>query len=187
MIVEVNEDNIKDINKSNVSYKVFGKIIPEFIENEWKIKEELLDNTYEYEYPIEEDDYNDFINNYDKNIFLYYWKNECVGQIIFKKYWNENTYIQDFAVNRNYRNKGIGSLLMDKVVEWTKNRNLKGIMLETQDVNIAACRFYQKYGFILGGVDIMLYSNFRGVDTMLFSNFKDHDQKALFWYYKLKE
>ena len=65
---------------------------------------------------------------------------------------------------------------MDKVVEWTKNKNLKGIMLETQDVNIAACRFYQKYGFILGGVD-----------TILFSNFKDHDQKALFWYYKIKE
>jgi ribosomal protein S18 acetylase RimI-like enzyme len=45
-------------------------------------------------------------------------------------------------------------------------------MLETQDTNLAACRFYKKYGFILGGVD-----------TMLYRNFENKDQKALFWYY----
>jgi ribosomal protein S18 acetylase RimI-like enzyme len=61
---------------------------------------------------------------------------------------------------------------MDKAVEWTKEKKLKGIMLETQDTNLAACRFYKKYGFILGGVD-----------TMLYGNFENKDQKALFWYY----
>jgi ribosomal protein S18 acetylase RimI-like enzyme len=64
---------------------------------------------------------------------------------------------------------------MNKALEWTKENNLKGIMLETQDVNLNACKFYIRYGFKLGGVDTMLYSNF---DTA--------NQKALFWYYLIK-
>lgn len=33
-------------------------------------------------------------------------------------------------------------------------------MPETQDVNLAACRFYSKSGFKIGAVDTMLYANF---------------------------
>jgi streptothricin acetyltransferase len=46
-----------------------------------------------------------------------------------------------------------------------------GLMLETQDINLAACRFYHRCGFVLGAVDTMLYGNCR-----------NKDEKALFWY-----
>lgn len=46
-------------------------------------------------------------------------------------------------------------------------------MLETQDVNVSACRFYAKNSFIIGAVDNMLYSNFPTAN-----------EKAIFWYYK---
>ena len=174
MIVEINVDNIKDINKSNESFTIFGKLIPEYKHNNWNISEEYFKESYEYEYPIIEEDYSDYIKNNDKTVYLYYCENNCVGQIVLKKYWNENAYIQDIGIKKNFRGMGIGQKLMDQAVIWTKEKKLKGIMLETQDVNINACRFYKKYGFILGGVDIMLYSNF-----------KNSSQKALFWYYKI--
>ena len=174
MIVEINFDNIKDVNKANEEFTIFGRIIPEYIEGKWFLKEVLLDKPYEYKYPIDKEDYSEYINNKDKIIYLFYDIHSCVGQIILKKYWNENAYVNDICVAKSYRNKGIGFQLMDKAVEWTKMKNLKGIMLETQDVNIAACKFYKKYGFILGGVD-----------TMLYSHFKIAEQKAMFWYYKM--
>ena len=41
------------------------------------------------------------------------------------------------------------------------------------DNNLAACRFYNKNGFIIGAVDSMLYANFDNTD-----------EKAVFWYLK---
>lgn len=48
-----------------------------------------------------------------------------------------------------------------------------GLALETQDNNLQACRFYQRMGFRLGGVNTMLYKNFRK---------PVRDETALFWY-----
>jgi streptothricin acetyltransferase len=48
---------------------------------------------------------------------------------------------------------------------------MPGLMLGTQDINLAACRFYHHCGFKLGAVD-----------TMLYWNFPTRDEKALFWY-----
>jgi ribosomal protein S18 acetylase RimI-like enzyme len=174
MIIEVNSKNIMNVNKSNESFNIFGRIIPEYKNNCWNFSEELLDIPYEYKYSDDNEDYSEFINNPNKTIYFYYSENICIGQIIIRKYWNKFTFIQDISVLKNHKHKGIGHLLMDKALDWTKESNLNGMMLETQDVNVAACRFYKKYGFILGGVD-----------TMLYSNFENADQKALFWYYKL--
>lgn len=62
---------------------------------------------------------------------------------------------------------------MDQAVQWAQQHKLAGLMLETQDVNAAACGFYARYGFIIGGVDNMLYSNFSTAA-----------EQAIFWYYK---
>jgi hypothetical protein len=56
---------------------------------------------------------------------------------------------------------------------WAKQNKFIGLMLETQDVNVSACRFYAKNSFIIGAVDNMLYSNFPTAN-----------EKAIFWYYK---
>ena len=49
----------------------------------------------------------------------------------------------------------------------------KGLMLETQDLNLAACRFYVKTGFRIGGADTLLYE---GLGTEL------AEERAIFWY-----
>ena len=46
-------------------------------------------------------------------------------------------------------------------------------MAETQDNNVPACKFYESYGFKLGGFDKYLY---KGID-------KTNNEIAIFWYY----
>ena len=45
-------------------------------------------------------------------------------------------------------------------------------MLETQNINVAACLFYARCGFVLGGYDRFLY---RGLTP-------ETDEIALYWY-----
>jgi GNAT superfamily N-acetyltransferase len=55
----------------------------------------------------------------------------------------------DIRIATEFRNRGIGSLLFEKAVTWAKDRGCKELKVETQDINVAACRFYAKMGFEL--------------------------------------
>ncbi|MCY1188690.1 hypothetical protein D3C81_1499100 [compost metagenome] len=55
---------------------------------------------------------------------------------------------------------------------WARKKQLPGVMLETQNNNLGACRLYQDYGFELGGIDRLRY---RGIDP-------ETAEVALFWY-----
>ncbi|MHC1696310.1 MAG: N-acetyltransferase family protein [Eubacteriales bacterium] len=55
-------------------------------------------------------------------------------------------YIQDFIVNEDYRNNGIGSQLMDESKKWAKERGLEYLRLSVFPNNKAAQRFYNRHG-----------------------------------------
>ncbi|HGI0158585.1 TPA: GNAT family N-acetyltransferase, partial [Streptococcus pyogenes] len=88
-----------------------------------------------------------------------------------RKNWNRYAYIEDIAVCKDFRGQGIGSALINISIEWAKHKNLHGLMLETQDNNLIACKFYHNCGFKIGSVD-----------TMLYANFENNFEKAVFWY-----
>jgi GNAT superfamily N-acetyltransferase len=170
-IVPVSEENLCDVNKPNEPFLLFGRLIPAYADGKWTWKEELFDIPYEKQYPVDELDYRIYIGNPNKTIFLAYADNQCAGQIRLRRNWNKFCCIEDIAVARQYRRMGLGTRLIDAAVQWAKDGGMPGLMLETQDINLAACRFYQRCGFILGGVD-----------TMLYRNFPNCKEKALFWY-----
>jgi GNAT superfamily N-acetyltransferase len=174
MLAEINQENLKDVNKANEGFTVFGRVTPEYKDGCWQYNETLLDIPYDFCFPDEDLDYSEYIKNRDKIIFFYYDEGVCAGQIILEKLWNGFSFIRDLCVAKNKRSKGIGRRLMNAAVEWTKMQNLKGIMVETQDINISGCRFYHKCGFELAGID-----------TMTYSNMDYAGQRALFWYYRL--
>ncbi|NLU26769.1 MAG: GNAT family N-acetyltransferase [Hungateiclostridium thermocellum] len=173
-IVPVSEENLCDVNKPNEPFLVFGRLIPKYADGKWTWTEEFIETPYEKQYPNDELDYSEYISNPDKNIFFAYADNQCAGQVRLRRNWNKYCCIEDIEVAGKYRRMGLGTKLIDAAVQWAKNGGMPGLMLETQDTNLAACRFYDKYGFILGGVD-----------TMLYRNFPNSDEKALFWYLKL--
>ena len=85
---------------------------------------------------------------------------KLAGQAVVMENWNHLALIDDLRVDVRMRRQGVGRALMDACRAWAKGRGLRGVTLETQDTNPAACQFYESCGLLLGGVDRMLYYAF---------------------------
>ncbi len=123
---------------------------------------------YEKEIPIEDVDPATFINSEDKVIFLAEVEGKLAGQIKLITWWNGYAYIDDLIVNPEFRGQGVGRALMEAAIQWSRERRFPGIMLETQDDNVAACKLYESCGFVLGGFDQYTLKNFKPNETALF-------------------
>ena len=174
-IVKLSFDTLKDVNKASEPFEIIGKLKPTFVNDEWTYTEEIYDCSYLHSYPNEDCDYSLYIENPDKAVFLAYSDKECVGQIVLVKDWNKYALVEDICVSKSSRGQGVGTALIQKAIEWAKDKGLDGLALETQDNNLLACRFYSKCGFAIGAVNTMLYKNFSKPWS---------DATAIFWYLK---
>lgn len=127
---------------------------------------------YEKQYDTEKIDITAYIGSNERTAYFAFSQNDMVGQVVLRKNWNQIAYVEDIGVDRAFRRQGIGHALVHQMVRWTKEMNLSGIMLETQNNNQAACRFYQAEGFKIGGYDRYLY---KGINN-------DTNEIAVFWY-----
>jgi len=84
--------------------------------------------------------------------------------------------VWDIRIHPDYRRKGIGSRLFDYAVEWSKQRNCKYLKIETQNINVPACKFYVSKGCELGFVDKYAYQK-EGLE----------DEIKLVWFKKLTQ
>lgn len=168
IISPLKEELIEDINKTNDSFKVFGKVVPSFQSGKWAFEEILFDEVKDIRFPDDQLDWIEYIDSEDKALFLAYKNNDCIGQIRIVQDWNRFCYIENIATKEDFRGQGIGSLLLTKAEDWAKERNLLGISLEAQDDNLGACRFYVKQGFVLGGVDTLKQSSNPQIDATLY-------------------
>ncbi len=69
--------------------------------------------------------------------------------IIYNRYstWKGKTiHLEDLIVTKNMRNKGIGALLLDKVILFGKEMGVKRISWEVIDWNKKAIKFYERKG-----------------------------------------
>ena len=65
--------------------------------------------------------------------------------------------VWDIRVCPECRGSGIGSRLFEAAAEWARGRGCVHLQAETQNVNVPACRFYEKMGCELGGIDRFAY------------------------------
>jgi GNAT superfamily N-acetyltransferase len=70
----------------------------------------------------------------------------------------ELALLWDLRVRPEYRHSGIGAKLFAEVVKWSKERNCTQLKIETQDINVPACRFYAKQGCRLGEIHRYKYA-----------------------------
>ena len=81
--------------------------------------------------------------------FLMYDNNQMIGGInVIIDYYNW-AHIYMTWVDERYRRHGIGSQIMDMVIQYAKDNNLTGIKTETWDFQ--AKGFYEKKGFKVYG------------------------------------
>jgi GNAT superfamily N-acetyltransferase len=81
----------------------------------------------------------------------------------------------DIRVHHDWRGKGVGSKLFSRGVAWSRERGCKQMKIETQNVNVPACRFYASQGAVLGGINRFGY----------FGQPQVGDEVMLLWYIDL--
>lgn len=64
--------------------------------------------------------------------------------VVKKREWVQ---LDNIAVMEKYQNYHIGSLFLDKVIEWSKNKDINRIELKVYSFNANAIRFYERKGF----------------------------------------
>ena len=65
----------------------------------------------------------------------------------------------NIVTKKDKRKLGIGSLLLEKLIDISKSRNLASITLEVNEKNIPAINLYKKYNFQQVGVRKKYYDN----------------------------
>jgi len=60
----------------------------------------------------------------------------------------------DIRVRPERRGQGVGTLLFERVSSWARERGCLQLRVETQNVNVPACRFYVRRGCRLGCIDL---------------------------------
>jgi len=96
----------------------------------------------------------------EPRVFTALLNNRQVGWIELGYHkWNNTMRVWEFLVEEEFRERGIGTLLMKYAVKIAKERGARMLVLETQTNNVPAINFYLKFGFELIGFDTAAYSN----------------------------
>ncbi len=172
-MLPINWSNHQHLLRPNTAFEVIGHCLALYDGAVWSHKEVLLPQKSSKCFPDEKLDPAEFIDSADKTVlFCFTETGRCAGHLRLHKNWNHLAYIDDIEVEADLRHQGVGRALMDAAVAWAKAEQLPGIVLEAQDCNLIACRFYLKFGFVIGGADSLLYAatSARG-------------EKAIFFYY----
>ena len=114
--------------------------------------------------------YSDFDNFWSYNILKQEIENENTTYIIAK----ENNQILGFAgisvcldeatihnivVKKTCRGRGIGGELLEALIEFCSDSNIKSLTLEVDTSNIPAIKLYEKFGFKNLGIRKKYYNN----------------------------
>lgn len=67
--------------------------------------------------------------------------------------------IMNIVVKKGKRKLGIGSLLLEEIIKYSKIYNATSITLEVNEKNIPAIKLYEKYGFKQVGFRKKYYNN----------------------------
>ena len=96
-------------------------------------------------------DFKNFQINYpNTEIGILYKNQDAIGHIIFVDIDRDNQVIEDFWINKKYRNKGYGKVFLSThIAEMKKHKKIKHILLKTIFNNqmVAVKKLYLNLGF----------------------------------------
>ncbi len=88
------------------------------------------------------------------------WKTEGLNMLAGRE---DLAIIWDLRVHPDFRRSGVGSRLFANAADWARERGCSQLMVETQDINVPACRFYARQGCELKAVNRHAY---KGLDEV---------------------
>lgn len=111
-----------------------------------------------------------FTNPWTKTMFEDELENDLAVYFVYEENGNilgyagiyhilDEGHITNIAVHPNFRNKGIGKMLIAKIIEYAKENGISALTLEVRKSNIIAQSLYKKFGFIEAGIRPNYYIN----------------------------
>ncbi|MBK1895175.1 GNAT family N-acetyltransferase [Chryseobacterium paridis] len=96
------------------------------------------------------DETEEAINKYISNceVYLLIQNGQRIGVIALHKNTDTELEIKNMAIIDRYRNKGLGSILINKAKEMAKENHYSSLLVGTSDTGFQQIRFYEKNGFI---------------------------------------
>lgn len=71
----------------------------------------------------------------------------------------------DIRVSDKYKHMGIGQKLFNQGIKVAKSDGYKQMIIECQNNNVTACRFYKKQGALLSKIDMHAYDSESGIEN----------------------
>ncbi|WP_456478574.1 ribosomal protein S18-alanine N-acetyltransferase [Geoglobus ahangari] len=103
---------------------------------------------------------------YDLFVYLAYGSEIFVADIgamvvgyVVLVYREDEAKIMSIAVKKEFRRRGIGSMLLREAIKRAKEKGAKRLLLEVRVSNVAAQELYKKFGFSVVGVLDSYYSD----------------------------
>lgn len=144
-----------DILLANQPFALTGRLIPTFDGTSWDYQ---VQKATQIEWQTFPDEAYDFDQLSDSHQFVGAYDGEdCVGLAILQDDFFAYSYLYDLKVNQAYRKQAIASRLLKDCQQIALSRGFRGIRTIAQDNNLAACLFYLKQGFVIGGADAHCY------------------------------
>ena len=127
---------------------------------------------------IYSDDFYNRLTNYSRYSVLAYYKDVLVGAISCKYEDDKDeegnstglkvVYIMSITVLNPYRRYNIGSQLLDRAVQDCIDDEVASIYLHVLCSNEAACKFYEKAGFVVKEKLLNYYTDLTPPDCYIF-------------------
>ncbi|KRL04239.1 GNAT family N-acetyltransferase [Liquorilactobacillus oeni] len=154
----ISKDDEQSLLLKNNSFDILGEMIIKRNKEKWNYEIRKYDKKEIKKQIFPDEDYK--LEDINKNGFAIgaFKGEETIGLAIFNNQWNRYLYLEDLKVSGKYRRKGTAHSLLKLAEKIAKERGYKGFWAIGQNNNVAACEFYLKYGFEIGGLDTKVYS-----------------------------
>jgi ribosomal protein S18 acetylase RimI-like enzyme len=90
------------------------------------------------------------------------------------QHWNNTALLWNLMIDLDYRRQGLGRRFWHRALNFARQAGVRAIMIETQNTNVAACKFYAEMSCRLIGLNEVFYTNDGQASEV-----------ALFWAYLL--
>ena len=105
----------------------------------------------------------DLNNNVFSKYFIYVEESNIIGFVNYFDIYDRYEIVNIF-VTATYRNKKIGSKMLEHLIKLGEKQNIKNITLEVKKDNIVAINLYKKYNFEIVAIRKLYY---QGIDGLL--------------------
>ncbi|GAB4345864.1 MAG: ribosomal protein S18-alanine N-acetyltransferase [Flammeovirgaceae bacterium] len=141
------EEDEKQIQKNqNLRYQSFNLSIKPFEGNNFQTLIDIDKKCFNVYDSYTQEMFESLLDENPNSFYVLYSDEKIIGYFIIYRY-RRGGYLESIAIKPEYQGLGIGSYLMDYIINYYKLLRYKHITLEVRPNNFSAIRMYQRLGF----------------------------------------